>query len=321
MHRRSPRILKKNQNEKGTQEIKEPKQNVKTKKKIEEDPTRKRKNKNTNEERNVKQKNKVEEESAESESESDEEEQQNSDEENQEESKPEAQLKGKSRANEKRIKGGLQPLVDMGNFLRTKFEVEDANNKKKLILAKALKESPNWDLLMRILIESEELKQQLHPKKGIDYSNFLNTKFRPEKPKDCPDAIMKNKVVSKLKNAEEDESDPVHFVRLLCWFYERTKIYIDKRENFENVTLRFLRWDQNTLCKQLVSDFSKEVNKKEINMTWFCKTPILGIALATKNMAKVKICGVPEKLRTRYTGNVKETYLIIPMCLTDKDGI
>ncbi|RZC60236.1 hypothetical protein C5167_021997 [Papaver somniferum] len=50
-------------------------------------------------------------------------------------------------------------------------------------------------------------------------------------------------------------------------------------------------------------------------------TPILGIALATKNMAKVERCGVPEKVRTNYTGNVEDTYLIIPMCLMDKDGV
>lgn len=35
----------------------------------------------------------------------------------------------------------------MGNFLCKLFEVEDANNKKKPLLAQALKESPFWDLI------------------------------------------------------------------------------------------------------------------------------------------------------------------------------
>ncbi|KAI3906731.1 hypothetical protein MKW98_005084, partial [Papaver atlanticum] len=51
----------------------------------------------------------------------------------------------RSRANEVKCKGGLQPLVEMGSFLRKKFEVEDEENKKKPILAQALKDSPFWD--------------------------------------------------------------------------------------------------------------------------------------------------------------------------------
>ncbi|RZC67593.1 hypothetical protein C5167_011288 [Papaver somniferum] len=38
-------------------------------------------------------------------------------------------------------------------------------------------------------------------------------------------------------------------------------------------------------------------------------------------MAKVERCGIPEKLRNSYTGNAEDTYLIIPICLTDKDGV
>lgn len=186
---------------------------------------------------------------------------------------------------------------------------------------------------MRRLVESEDLKQHLKPKKGLDYNEFLNKKFRPERPADCSAAILKNEVVSKLKRATEDESDPVHFVRLfamwlctvflfpnagmtsfpkkllphillmdkvswpdhvveylisnlekkkaeqltiarcttllVCWFCEHTDKYIGKRENFENATPRFLRWNQHTLCKKLVTDFGNKIKKKEIDMTWF----------------------------------------------------
>lgn len=50
----------------------------------------------------------------------------------------------KSRAKENKFKGGLQPLADMGIFLCKLFE---GGNKKKLILAQALKNCPFWEII------------------------------------------------------------------------------------------------------------------------------------------------------------------------------
>ncbi|XP_026419587.1 VID27-like protein [Papaver somniferum] len=268
----------------------------------------------------VKNKKVIEDDSEETESESDEEEKEQSDEDDQESSLEEEEEKDELQKRANQIKSSkLMMSAFNKETLKFKFGKSEECGIKPRDFSFIFK--------MRRLIESEELQQQLKPKKGLDYSVFLNKKFRPEKPVDCADPITKAEVVHKLKISAEDESDPEHFVKifamclctiflfpntgttsfpkkllphillmdkvswpdhvvehlnsnlankkekqvtvvgcttlLVCRFCEHTKNYISKRDSFENATPRFLRWDQYTLCKKLVTDFGKKNLKDE----------------------------------------------------------